>query len=95
MLKDGQVKMLSEVEYLESNEAGLLINHKGKEVLLDVDHIVICAGQISRNKLFDKLINKLKDNTNINTHIIGGAALAAELDAKKAIKNVIELAQSF
>ena len=91
MLKDGQVEMLSEVEYLAANEAGLLISHKGKEIQLDVDHIVICAGQTSVDGLFEEL----KEKGIIKTYIIGGAALAAELDAKRAIKDGIELAQQF
>ncbi|MFT5450972.1 MAG: 2,4-dienoyl-CoA reductase (NADPH2) [Enterobacterales bacterium] len=96
MLKDGQVKMLSEVEYLAANEAGLLISHKGKEIQLDVDHIIICAGQTSVDGLFEELKTKgVNNKAAIETHIIGGAALAAELDAKRAIKDGIELAHSF
>jgi 2,4-dienoyl-CoA reductase (NADPH2) len=101
MLKDGQVTMLSEVEYLAANESGLLISHKGKEKQLDVDHIIICAGQTSVDGLFEEL-NTLEPNnkdanvkTAVETHIIGGAALASELDAKRAIKDGIELAHTF
>jgi len=90
MLKDGQVKMLSGVEYLKADDKGLLIRHKEKETLLDVDHIVVCAGQVSVNGLYEEL----KDKT-ANCHLIGGAALAAELDAKRAIKEGIYLAKSF
>jgi len=91
MLKDGQVRMLSDVEYLNVNESGILIRHKDKEMQIDVDHIVICAGQVSVTSLFDEL----KSETSVQTHLIGGAALAAELDAKRAIKEGIYLANSF
>ena len=91
MLKDGQVKMLSEVEYLSANDKGLLIKHKGAEVQLDVDHIVICAGQISVNSLHQDL----KDADTMQVHLIGGAALATELDAKRAIKDGLSIAQTF
>jgi len=82
--------MLSGVEYLKADDKGLLIRHKEKETLLDVDHIVVCAGQVSVNGLYEEL----KDKT-ANCHLIGGAALAAELDAKRAIKEGIYLAKSF
>ena len=91
MLKDGRVKMLSSVEYLNANERGLLIRHKDKEIQIEVDHIIICAGQVSINNLYQELENEVS----VETHIIGGAALAAELDAKRAIKDGIYLAKSF
>ena len=55
--------------------------------LLEVDNVVICAGQESVRDLEDGL----RDN-GIEPHIIGGAALAAELDAKRAIRQGTELA---
>jgi 2,4-dienoyl-CoA reductase (NADPH2) len=91
MLKDGKVKLLAGVKYLDANEQGLLIEHEGDEVQLVVDNIVVCAGQISVNSLYEEL----KDEQSTQVHLIGGAALAAELDAKRAIKDGITLAQSF
>lgn len=91
MLKDGQVKMLSGVEYLNANDKGLLIRVQGKELQLDVDHIVICAGQVSVNSLYEEL----KEESSVQAHLIGGAALAAELDAKAAIRDGVYLAHSF
>jgi len=55
--------------------------------LLDVDTVVICAGQETRRDLADALGAR-----GIKTRIIGGANLAAELDAKRAIREAAELA---
>ena len=55
--------------------------------MLAVDNVVICAGQESVRDLEDALLAK-----GIEPHIIGGAAVAAELDAKRAIKQGTELA---
>ncbi len=87
MLKDGQVNLLSGVEYLEANSKGLLIRHNDEEVQLAVDHIVICAGQVSNNGLLEEL-----KQTSVSVHCIGGAHLATELDAKRAIKDGINTA---
>jgi 2,4-dienoyl-CoA reductase (NADPH2) len=55
--------------------------------VLEVDNVVICAGQESVRDLEDGLRRR-----GINPHVIGGAALAAELDAKRAIRQGTELA---
>ena len=55
--------------------------------MLEVDNVVICAGQESVRDLEDALRAK-----GIEPHVIGGAAVAAELDAKRAIKQGTELA---
>ena len=55
--------------------------------MLEVDNVVICAGQESVRDLEDGLRRK-----GIEPHIIGGAALAVELDAKRAIRQGTELA---
>jgi len=83
--------MLSGVEYLKVDDKGLLIRHKEEIINLEVDHIVICAGQVAVNTLYEELKNQQIPNC----HLIGGAALAAELDAKRAIKEGIYLAKSF
>lgn len=90
-LKDGQVIMMSGIEYLAVNEEGLLINNQGKVEQLEVDHIIVCAGQVSENHLYHELNNQ----PNLSVHLIGGASLAAELDAKRAIREGTELAHSF
>jgi 2,4-dienoyl-CoA reductase (NADPH2) len=85
-LKMKKVKMLSEVSYEKIDDAGLHISIQGKKQLLEVDNIVICAGQLSNNQLF----TTLKAN-NTNVHIIGGALEAGEVDAKRAIEEGVKL----
>ena len=62
-----------------------LQNDKAK--ILDVDHIVICAGQTPLRELYDALSELGK-----KVHMIGGADVAAELDAKRAIDQGCRLA---
>lgn len=79
-LKAKQVAMLGGVEYLGIDDTGFRIRVDGKEQTLPVDHVVVCAGQEPRRELFDAL-----QATGAATHLIGGADVAAELDAKRAI----------
>ena len=88
-LKAKGVKMLGGVEYLGVDDAGLHIRVDGSEQTLPVDHVVICAGQESRRGLFDALQAKGQ-----RSHLIGGANVAAELDAKRAIAEGSRLAAS-
>jgi 2,4-dienoyl-CoA reductase (NADPH2) len=85
-LKMKKVKMLSEVIYHKIDDAGLHVTIQGKSQILDVDNIIICAGQTSNNQLFTTL-----KATNSNVHIIGGALEAGELDAKRAIEQGVKL----
>ena len=55
--------------------------------VLDVDTVVVCAGQESVRSLYDELVA-----AGVTAHLIGGADVAAELDAKRAIKQGTELA---
>lgn len=87
VLKKNHVKMLNGVEYLAINDQGLLIRHNGQEQLLEVDDVVICAGQLSELSLAGEL-----DNLGISYHLIGGALKAGELDAKRAIAQGMEVA---
>jgi len=86
-LQHKQVQMLAGVQYDKIDDAGLHISINGKPQLLQVDNVVICAGQVSQRELWSE--DKEKDS---HYHIIGGAELAAELDAKRAIKQGAELA---
>ncbi len=81
------VNMLAGVEYLKVNDEGLYIRHNDEVKLLDVDQVLMCAGQVSVNELVDTLIK-----ANITHHVIGGAEHAGELDAKRAIRQGVELA---
>ncbi len=88
-LKAKGVKMLGGVEYLGVDDSGLQLRVDGTEQTLPVDHIVVCAGQESRRDLFDAL-----QATGRPVHLIGGADVAAELDAKRAIAQGSRLAAS-
>ena len=88
-LKNKQVQMLNSVEYLKIDDAGLhiRIGAEGEEKLLPVDNVVICAGQDPLRELYDGL-----QAAGQNVHLIGGADVAAELDAKRAINQGSRLA---
>lgn len=86
-LKKHKVKMIGEVTYEKIDDAGLHISVKGEKQVLDVDNVVVCAGQLT----FDELSASLNEK-GIKTHVIGGAFKAGELDAKVAIKQASELA---
>jgi 2,4-dienoyl-CoA reductase (NADPH2) len=89
-LKAKGVQQLSGVNYERIDDDGLHISFgtdRADPRLLEVDNVVICAGQDSVRDLEDGLRGR-----GINPHVIGGAALAAELDAKRAIRQGTELA---
>lgn len=88
-LKKAGVKMIPNVEYEKIDDLGLHIKHNGEEKVLEVDHVVICAGQVSVNELY-----KSCQEQNLNVHLIGGAKKASELDAKTAIREGTELGMS-
>ena len=87
-LKKNAVRMLRGVQYKAVTDEGLWIEHAGHDQLLRVDTVVVCAGQESVKHLMPEQSEK----TLANYHIIGGAKLAAELDAKRAIREGAELA---
>lgn len=86
-LKNRQVKMLAGVQYDKVDDQGLHITIDGQPSVLEVDHVVICAGQESFTAMYDQLKTDGK-----NVHLIGGAKEAGELDAKRAIRQGAELA---
>jgi 2,4-dienoyl-CoA reductase (NADPH2) len=81
--------MMPGVSYEKIDDAGLHIVHQGKRQRLDVEQIIICAGQESQNSLYSQLHGKGK-----SVYVIGGARKAAELDAETAIREGMELAYS-
>jgi 2,4-dienoyl-CoA reductase (NADPH2) len=87
LLKQKGVVMMSGVEYLGVSEKGLLIRHDDREQLLEVDDVVICAGQLSELTLAGEL-----DRAGVSYHLIGGAKKAGELDAQRAIAEGTEAA---
>jgi len=86
-LKHKKVSMIQGVQYSKIDDDGLHIELDGKAKLLSVDTIVLCAGQTSNNQLF-KQLEKSFDRV----HLIGGADVALELDAKRAIRQAAILA---
>ena len=86
-LKAKGVTMLGGVIYKRFDDEGLHITVNGQAQLLPVDNVVVCAGQEPNRTLADALIQ-----AGIKTHIIGGADVAAELDAKRAIDQGTRLA---
>jgi 2,4-dienoyl-CoA reductase (NADPH2) len=90
LLQKRGVHMLGGVEYLKIDDAGLHIRINNEEKLLPVDTVVICAGQDPRRELVAGLEAAGKAFT-----LIGGADVAAELDAKRAIWQATEFAVEF
>jgi len=86
-LKNKKVKTMNGVSYLKIDDEGLHIEVNGTRQCLNVDNIVLCAGQNPLKKLYLELQSLDKP-----VHIIGGADVAAELDAKRAIRQGAELA---
>lgn len=89
----GGVKMLAGVEYNKIDDSGLHITVGGEAQILAVDNVILCAGQDSLTELMPES-SATNDQTTPRFHRIGGAKLAAELDAKRAIKEGAELAAS-
>ncbi|MFN7225321.1 MAG: FAD-dependent oxidoreductase [Paracoccaceae bacterium] len=86
-LQAKQVKMLGGVTYRSISAAGLTMERDGVEELLAVDDVILCAGQVPDRSLADALATQ-----GIAAHVIGGADVAAELDAKRAIDQGARLA---
>ncbi|UBX53569.1 NADPH-dependent 2,4-dienoyl-CoA reductase [Acinetobacter pseudolwoffii] len=86
-LKHRDVKMIAGVSYDRIDDQGLHITVNDKQMVLEVDNVIICAGQESYTAMFDELKSAGK-----SVHLIGGAKEAGELDAKRAIRQGAELA---
>lgn len=92
-LRDAEVDFVGGAEYVRIDDEGLHLTVPGPDgqarepLLLAVDTVVLCAGQESVTELVEPLAA-----LDVPVHVIGGADLAAELDAKRAIKQATELA---
>ena len=86
-LRQRGVHMMGNVRYERIDDQGLHISIDGENQLLEVDHVVICAGQVSNRDL-----EAVLGERGLSPHVIGGAKKAAELDAKYAIREASELA---
>ena len=88
-LKNRGVKMIAGATYHRIDDAGLHVTIAGKDEVLAVDNVILCTGQEPQRALQAALVE-----AGMRVHLIGGADVAAELDAKRAIKQGIELAAS-
>ncbi|SHJ70457.1 2,4-dienoyl-CoA reductase (NADPH2) [Reichenbachiella agariperforans] len=88
-LKGKKVKMITAVAYDRIDDEGLHYTRDGQQHVLAVDHVILCAGQLSEDRLAVELEEK-----GVKVSKIGGADVAAELDAKRAIDQAVRLAVS-
>ncbi|SDH00622.1 NADPH-dependent 2,4-dienoyl-CoA reductase [Dyella sp. 333MFSha] len=86
-LKNKRVKMIGGVTYERIDDAGLHVIIDGQPQVLDVDNVIVCAGQEPNRALRDALLER-----GIDVRLVGGADVAAELDAKRAIDRATRMA---
>jgi 2,4-dienoyl-CoA reductase (NADPH2) len=86
-LKMKRVEMIAGATYRRIDDRGLHISIGSSERLLEVDHVVMCAGQVPNRALHEGVVAN-----GLPVHLIGGADVAAELDAKRAIEQGTRLA---
>lgn len=86
-LKKRKVNMINGAQYVKIDDAGLHLAIDDKPSIMDVDNIIICAGQESNTVIADKL-----KSLGLKCHVIGGAFEAREIDAKHAIRQGAEVA---
>ncbi len=86
------VKMLAGVHYERIDEKGVHVSFgeaRENPMLIEADNVVLCTGQLSERRLAERL-----ETAGVPVHVIGGADVAAELDAKRAIDQGVRLAAS-
>ncbi len=86
-LKHRGVKMLAGATYDRIDDAGVHVTINGQSLVIPVDNVVLCTGQEPQRELQEALTA-----AGIRVQLIGGADVAAELDAKRAIKQGTEVA---
>ncbi|MDQ3495489.1 MAG: NAD(P)/FAD-dependent oxidoreductase, partial [Pseudomonadota bacterium] len=86
-LKARGVRMLGGTEYVQVDDTGFQVRVDGIDHVLPVDNVVVCAGQEPRRDLLPAL-----QKAGCTVHVIGGADVAVELDAKRAIAQASRLA---
>ena len=79
--------LITGVEYQKIDDVGLHISINGQTQVLEVDNVIICAGQDPQREL-----QATVEALGKKVHLIGGADVAAELDAKRAISQGARLA---
>ena len=83
------IPVLSGVAYRRIDDQGLHILHEGCEKLLEVDHVILCAGQEPVNALLGELAAR-----GIAAELIGGAERAEEIDALRAMEQGMKVAHA-
>ena len=86
-LRKANVAMTAGATYDAIDDEGLHYTVQGKGHVLPVDHVVLCAGQNSNRTLYDELLA-----SGLKPRLIGGADVASELDALRAIDQATRLA---
>jgi 2,4-dienoyl-CoA reductase (NADPH2) len=86
-LKNKKVAMVGGVSYDRIDDAGLHVTIDGKAQVLDVDNVIVCAGQEPNRALHEALVTR-----GVDVRLVGGADVAAELDAKRAIDKATRMA---
>ena len=86
-LKKKNVQFINQVQYTKIDDLGLHYTQNEEQKVLEVDNVIICAGQTPLKDLLEPLKEK-----GIKVHVIGGADFASELDAKRAINQGCRLA---
>ncbi|MDH6697783.1 NADPH-dependent 2,4-dienoyl-CoA reductase/sulfur reductase-like enzyme [Streptomyces sp. MAA16] len=86
-LKHRGVTMVPGVRYDRIDDAGLHLTVDGRSTVLAVDTVVLCTGQEPRRGLYEELRAAGRA-----AHLVGGADVAAELDAKRAVRQGTEVA---
>ena len=86
-LKKKKVQFINNVQYTKIDDEGLHYVQNEEQKILAVDNVIVCAGQVPLNALVAPL-----EAEGIKVHVVGGAAVAAELDAKRAINQASRLA---
>ena len=86
-LKNKNVQFINQVQYTKIDDEGLHYVQNGEPKVLTLDNVIICAGQLPLKDLLEPL-----EAQGIKVHVVGGADVAAELDAKRAIDQASRLA---
>ncbi len=89
VLKKRNVKMLGGVSFNQVDSNRVSLEHKGEQHTLEVDTVIVCAGQRARADLAEEL-----EGSGINVHRVGAAREARGMDAKIAFAEALELAKS-
>jgi len=86
-LKKKNVQFINSVQYTKIDDEGLHYVQNEEQKVLAVDNVIICAGQLPFKELLPPL-----EALGLKVHVVGGADVASELDAKRAINQASRLA---